>query len=239
MSELLFYQKPVPLNAKSHGSWRISRGDLHFGFAADINSVLLAGIEFIEACKEYPIVFAKSGDSLVPVALLGLRGTRNLFVSEQGRWLGRYVPAFIRRYPFVLADAPDQEQKVVCIDEAYAGFNQPDGEDLFEDGKARPVLDKAIEFLMEYQQQYLRTETLVKRLQANQLLTKINARVTANDGQETALDGLLVVDEKKLLELDDEKSLTLFRSGELAWIYAHLISIANIGTLATRMNQQE
>ena len=68
MTELLFYQKPVPLNANNHGSWRISRDGLHFGFAADINSVLLAGIEFIEACKEYPIVFAKSGDSLVPEA---------------------------------------------------------------------------------------------------------------------------------------------------------------------------
>jgi hypothetical protein len=234
MADLLFYQKPVPLNAKTHGDWRILTGEQHFGFAAEINSVLLAGIEFIEACKEYPIVFAMSGDSLVPVALLGLRETRNLFVSEDGRWLGRYIPAFIRRYPFVLADAADQNQKVVCIDEAYQGFNQPDGEDLFEDGKPRPVLEKAIEFLNEYQQQYSRTEALIKRLRDNELLSKINARVTAGDGQETALEGLLVVDEKKLLALDDEKSLALFRSGELAWIYAHLISIANIGTLAAR-----
>ena len=75
---------------------------------------------------------------------------------------------------------------------------------------------------------------MIKRLRDNELLSKINARVTAGDGQETALEGLLVVDEKKLLALDDEKSLALFRSGELAWIYAHLISIANIGTLAAR-----
>jgi hypothetical protein len=237
MADLLFYQKPVPLNAKTHGDWRILTDEQHYGFAADINSVLLAGIEFIEACKEYPIVFALSGERLVPVALLGFRETKNLFVSEDGKWLGRYIPAFIRRYPFVLADATDQAQKVVCIDEAYAGFNQPDGENLFEDGKARPVLDKAIEFLTEYQQQYLRTEALTKRLRDNQLLTKINARITARDGQETALDGLLVVDEKKLLELDDEKALALFRSGELAWIYAHLISVANIGALAERQSK--
>jgi hypothetical protein len=48
----------------------------------------------------------------------------------------------------------------------------------------------------------------------------------------------MVVDEKKLLGLSDEVVLSLFRSGELSWIYAHLMSISNLKRLTHRAAAQ-
>ena len=235
MTDLLFYDKPVALNKTAHNNLRMkpARGD--FSFARTTNSVILAGVEFSEAAKEYPIVFAKAGEGVVPVALLGVRNAENLFVAEDGSWDARYVPAFVRRYHFVLAETGTTAQRVVCIDEGYPGFSTDEGEPLFVDNEPTPTLLQAINFLEDYQTQYLRTELFLKRLQALDLLVGLNARVDLVDGQQFGLSGLLVVDEKKLLALDDAEALVLFKSGELAWIYCHLMSLGCLSTMVDRI----
>ena len=242
MAEMLFYEKPVPLSSVNHADWTLRLPEPRFGFAASINSVVLAGIEFVEASKDYPIVFAKAADALVPVALLGLRETNNLYVDASGDWLnGHYVPAFIRRYPFVLAEGPGPEP-VVCIDEAFEGFGKTDpeaagealGEALFLDGEPQPVLSKAMEFLGEFQRQFDRTKRFVTVLEEHDLLSEVSATITDQQSTQTHLKGLKVVDEKKLIGISDAIALSLFRSGELSWIYAHLMSISNLKALSQR-----
>ncbi|HIG42381.1 MAG: SapC family protein [bacterium] len=235
MASLLFYDKPVALNKTAHKNKKIRPEANSFGFASNTNSVILAGVEFTEAAKEYPVVFAQSGESIVPVALLGLRNEENLFINSSGGWAARYIPAFIRRYPFVLANSEDPATRMVCIDESYAGFNNKEGEPLFVDGEPSKVLRHALDFLEEYQRQYMRTEKFVDRLRDNDLLTTLNAKIHMVDGQEFTLTGLLAVDEKRLLQLSDEQALELFKSGELAWVYCHLMSLGNISSLVNRM----
>ncbi|MEX0940925.1 MAG: SapC family protein [Pseudomonadales bacterium] len=235
MANLLFYDKPAALNKVAHKDFKIKPVEGDFGFARNTNSVILAGVEFTEAAKEYPIVFAKAGDNIVPVALLGLRNEENLFVDDQGKWDARYIPAFVRRYPFVLAETAEQGQRMVCIDESYPGFNKNEGEPLFENDEPTRLLKQAIEFLEEYQRQYLRTERFVKRLQDNDLLMSLNARIDMVDGKQFSLSGLLAVDEKKLLALPDDKALELFRSGELAWLYCHLTSLGTLARMVDRV----
>ena len=104
MANLLFYEKPVPLNKNAHSGKKIRQAAHIFAFAGKTNSVVLAGVEFSEAAKEYPIVFAQSDETVVPVAMLGLRNEENLYVDEKGDWDAGYIPAFVRRYPFVLAE---------------------------------------------------------------------------------------------------------------------------------------
>jgi hypothetical protein len=232
----MFYNKPVALNKVTHKEVKVTPIDGDYSFAKKINSVIVAGIEFTEAAKEYPIVFAQAGDSFVPVALLGLRNQENLFVDDDGTWDARYIPAFVRRYPFVLASTPDAEQLVVCIDESYSGFNDSEGEALFsDDGEPVELLNKTMEFLEEYQRQYARTEAFLARLKENDLLMSLNARVDLVDGKQFSLTGLLAVDERKLLQLSDEKAVQLFRAGELAWIYCHLMSLGCMGRMVDRI----
>jgi len=236
MANLLFYQKPVPLNKNDHKDKKISSSGRNFEFAGNTNSVILAGVEFSEAGKEYPIVFAQAGENIIPVALLGLRNEENLYVSEDdGSWDARYIPAFVRRYPFVLAETGEAGQRVVCIDEAFDGFNDDEGEPLFDGEETTPILQQAMEFLEEYQKQYIRTEAFVQRLRENDLLMALNARVDMVDGQQFGLTGLLAVDERKLLQMPDDRALALFRSGELSWIYCHLMSLGCMGRLIDRI----
>lgn len=236
MASLLFYDNPVALNKETHQKIKIKSDNKDFSFAKRTNSVVLAGVEFTEAAKEYPIVFAEAGGTMVPVALLGLRNEENLFIDNDNSWDARYIPGFVRRYPFVLASGEDATQQVVCIDESYSGFNDKNGEPLFgDDGEPAPLLTKALEFLEEYQKQYLRTGQFIQRLKENDLLQNLNAKIDLVDGQQFSLTGLFIVDEKKLLALSDEKALEFFKTGELAWVYCHLMSLGNMSAMIDRI----
>ncbi len=234
MANLLFYEKPVALNKVQHKDLKIKPLDNDFSFAKNTNSVIVAGVEFTEAAKEYPIVFARAGETIVPVVLLGLRNNENLFVKNDGKWDGRYIPAFVRRYPFVLAETGEQGQRMVCIDESFPGLNESEGDALFDNGEPTPILKQAMDFLEEYQRQYQRTERFVKRLQDNELLMSLNAKIDMADGQQYGLTGLLAIDEKKLLQLSDDQALEFFRSGELAWVYCHLMSLGCMASMVDR-----
>ena len=123
---------------------------------------------------------------------------------------------------------------MVCIDEGFSGFSNDKGEPLFAEGETTPILQQSIDFLEEYQKQYMRTELFVQRLRDNDLLMSLNAEIDMTDGQQLSLTGLLIVDEKKLLALDDDKALALFKSGELAWVYCHLMSMGNLSVLVDK-----
>jgi hypothetical protein len=235
MANVMFYSKPVLLNREAHKEKKIKYSS-SFAFASKSNSLYLAGVEFVEACKEYPIVFTQVGlGKIVPVALLGMREGENLYVSKQEQWLASYVPAFVRRYPFVLAELQGQ-QMGVCIDEGFAGLNETEGEPLF-DGKGNntPFLQNALDFLNRYQVEYLRTERFCQRLKEMDLLTEMNAKADLFDGTSLTINGLMVVDERKLLALSDARALEVFRSGELSWIYAHLVSLSNMNRLVDKL----
>ncbi len=233
MSTLLFYDQPVALNSKTHLNLRIKPTDDGLRFSSKTNSVLLAGIEFPEACKHFPIVFAKTASKQVlPMALLGFRDQENLFVDAGGRWQGEYVPAYIRRYPFVLAKGEAGQELTVCIDESYPGFGADEGQALFN-AKGEPTdhLKGILAFLKDYQAQIERTGIFLQTLREFDLLTDLAAKVDLPGGESYSMTGLMMVDESKLQALPDAQLLRLFRSGELAWVYSHLLSLGNFGRL--------
>ncbi|RYG13331.1 MAG: SapC family protein [Burkholderiales bacterium] len=234
MSDALYYEKPVLLNRDKHRHRKVLPST-SYAFARKANSLYLAGVEFNAACKEYAIVFTRSDGRTVPVAMLGLRSRENLFVDEEGRWCGTYVPAFVRRYPFVLAELPGQNAGV-CIDEAFVGLNESEGEALFDaQGNNTPFLQNAMDFLQQYQREYVRTEAFCTRLQEAGLLREMNAKADLVDGRSFTVGSLLVVDEPKLMALPDATVLSLFRTGEMHLISMHLMSLANMQGLVERV----
>ena len=182
MSDAVYYEKPVLLHRDTHRNRKVA-ASTSFAFASKANSLYLAGAEFGEAAREYAIVFTRVGARVAPVAMLGLRARENLYVDEQGHWTASYIPAFVRRYPFVLSDLPGG-QMGVCIDEAYPGLNDKEGEALFDaKGANTPFLQNALDFLNRYQQEYLRTDTFCQRLAEMDLLMEMNARADLTDGR--------------------------------------------------------
>lgn len=234
----LLYSKPVVLNSEIHRNIKIAPVK-NYKFAKHMNSCIVTGFEFFEAAKYYPIVFAKSqNDEVMPVVILGV--TDNVFVDEDGKWKeGYYIPAFIRRYPYILTKVEDEEGEklLVTIDSAYEGFDAEEGDRLFDDeGKNTPALDRAIEFLKAYNAQFEVTRQFVKRLEELDLFTTVNANIRLADGKTYLMRDLMVVDEGKMLKLSDEDLLSLVRMngnqrGYIAWIYAHIFSINNFAKI--------
>jgi SapC len=233
MSSPLFYTNPIALNSETHRNLKIKPSSEGLKFSGNTNSVLLAGVEFPEACKHFPIVFAKVAEQQVlPVALLGFRDLENLFVDASGQWTSAYVPAYVRRYPFVLGKAGTGEQLAVCIDESYPGFGADEGQPLFNDeGEPTEYLKGVLAFLQDYQAQLERTDKFLQALRECDLLVEVAANVNLAGGESVSLAGLMMVDERKLQALPEEQILRLFRSGDLAWVFSHLISLSNFNRM--------
>ncbi len=237
MSEMMFYERVVALNDQIHAQLRV-RPATSFAYAAGINSVPLLASEFFEAAREYPIVFAHGETGPVPAVLLGLREHENLFVGADGKWDARYVPAFVRRYPFVPGKGP-QGDLLVCIDEASPCFDSKEGEALFVAGKPSAQLEHAIKFLTEFHRAAAATELLGRRLQELGLLRQADSLAQLNDGSQFRLNGLNVVDEARLRALDRDAVQELFANGSLAAVHAHLISMGNLGLLVDRLSRRD
>ena len=243
MAEVLFYERPVPLNRTQHKDLRL-KGLQSLKFAANVHSVPLTGVEFALAARDMPILFAgASVEDAGPMGLLGLRQNENLFVDANGVWEANvYVPAFVRRYPFVLAEKPagqEGDDFTVFLDEAYEGFGSNDGDRLFkEDGTDSEILANAVNFLGEFQQHVGRTQWFMQQLRKHDLLEPRNIRLE-KDGKTINLNGLFVVNENKLRELDEKTAHEFLREGVFGWIYSHLLSLANIDRAAQRLDSRE
>ncbi len=244
VAEVIFYERPVPLNRADHRDLRI-RPMPGVGFASKAHSVPLTGVEFIQAARDFPILFAGNSEADAgPMALLGLRESENLMVDEDGTWeQGAYIPAFIRRYPFVLAEKPEGQEGddfTVFLDEAYAGFNKDEGDRLFnEDGSDTEMLQNAVRFLGEFQDQVKHTQALMARLRELELLEARSIRIESSQegSKNLVLNGLYVVNEEKLQKLDADVVHDMFKKGQLAWVMAHLMSLGNIERLVARLNK--
>jgi hypothetical protein len=236
---LLFYRQINPLNPERHADMTIGVAP-NQSFAATTNSVPLTGIEYAEACKEYPIVFIPTADgSFQSVAVLGLENGENLFLDDKAKWQARYVPAFVRRYPFALGDNPDNpDQPMVCIDEACPWLGKDSaGQPLFVERQPSAFLQQILEFLRDFNLQSQRTAAFAQKLNSWGLLKETQAQASAADGKAYNLTGLWVVDETALRQLEPEKVQELFsKTGELAWVYFHLVSLSNFRLLAGRKN---
>src|SRR5688500_15349712 len=112
---VLFYAKPEPLTKEAHGALGVKRTERPYAFTAQTHLTPLTVTEFGPAALSYPIIFV--GDAKLPVAVMGVRAGENLFVSEDGSYeLNAYLPAYIRRYPFVFAKDDSSQRMIVCID---------------------------------------------------------------------------------------------------------------------------
>lgn len=235
----LFYKKVVPLNKEVHGELYIE-GIEGYGHTKETNSIYIAAIEFLQVSREYPIVFAKGADdSVFPVALLGLEQNQNLFVNKKGAWTANYIPAYVRRYPFILATEENKKENfAVCIDESFPGFNTAkEGKALFNDkGEQSEVLNQAVDFLKDYQTHVQLTTLFCENLTKLGILEPMQANIERATGEKTSLGGFMGVNREKLKELKPAKLAELLKSDQMELIFAHLASLSNLNALMKRIS---
>jgi hypothetical protein len=234
--QLLIYQSAVPVSSARHGRTSVAPAP-DYSFSADINAVPLMAVEFLRAANEYAIVFTRSGDEVVPAVVLGVRGQQNLYLSAERNWAADYIPAFIRRYPFVFSSSADAKTLTLCIDEKHPGVNTDGrGERLFDDqGQPSAYTQRVLKFLQEYQAQFERTRAFCKRVDELGLLEPMQAQVTTPQGEKLSLSGFLSVSRQKLRALDAEALATLARTDELELLYLQLHSMRNFNEVKDRL----
>jgi hypothetical protein len=235
-TQQLIYETVVPVSNGRHAKCSVEAGK-GFAFTRNINSVPLMAVEFPQAAPEYAIVFAQNGDDIVPVVILGARQNENLYVGGDDAWQGTYVPAFIRRYPFVFSISEDGKTFTLCVDEAFQGLNyQGRGQALFTpDGKHTPYVDNVLKFLQEYRIQFTRTQAFGKKLKELDLLEPMQAQFTLDSGEKMSLAGFQAVDRKRLKALSGEALQQLAANDELELIYLHLQSMRNFTAVKDRL----
>lgn len=235
--QLMIYETAVPVSNSRHGKWSVDVGT-DFSFSRNVNSVPLTAVEFPAAASEYVIIFAGTGDVVMPAVLLGVRDEENLYLAQDGGWKARYVPAFLRRYPFVFSSRDEGKSFTLCIDESYPGFNQQDrGQPLYDQASEKPsqYTQNVLKFLQQYQVEFQRTQAFCSKLKELNLLEPMRAQISLASGERIGLTGFMAVDRARLKTLSSDKLAELVRSDEMELIYAHLVSMRNFAGMRERL----
>lgn len=241
MPTVNMYARPEILARDKHAKLKFSPL-ANFSFARKLTSVPVVGVEFPHVCRRHPIGFLEDPQGGIHAqAILSLVENDNGFIDEQGRWLGTYVPSFIRRYPFILADVPNNPADfAVAFDADSGAFAEDKGQPLFEEnGEPAELLKNQMEFLRRFHAENHRTVELLKALKTEGLLVPLNLDITRSaDKARFGVRGLLMIDEKKLTALPADKAGTYLANGLLALSYMHLISLRNFESLANRIGHK-
>jgi hypothetical protein len=191
--------------------------------------------EFYSACRDYPILFAKAQEgNWISVVLLGYEN-QNMYLEENGSWRAKsYVPAFIRKYPFVLLQTEDKESKkqnfTLAIDKSCVIELDELSEQraFFKEDKPTEFAQNTFGFLMDLQNGAVATAGFIKELEEWELLEEKQAQLVDSEGKTHTINGFYTVNEEKMNHLSEKKKESMCKKGAVPLITAHLISLGNM-----------
>jgi len=224
----LFYNDLMPVNLRDHENWR-SRTVDEANWLVDQHAVPLTVDEFALAQRHFPIIFS-SADNPVPLALFGLNEGINVYVDEKGKLTQDiYLPAYIRRYPFILARLDSENDTMsLCFDPSVNILGEFDeGPAIFEDGKPSAFTQEVMQFCERFEQAGQRTQAFVDELKKHDLLMDGEVAIQRNDGQEQpyVYRGFKMINQEKLRELRGDVLRTWNQNGMLNLIFAQILSL--------------
>ena len=238
----LFYNDLMPLNSRDHAKWS-TRAIESADFLKTAHAIPLTVDEFVEAQRDLPIVFSVGEDPL-PLALMGLNEGVNTFVNDQGKIDDPvYLPAYVRRYPFMLAKLqPDATELSLCFDPtSNAVGDYAEGEKLFGDG-AEPTdnTKRILDFCESFEQAGQRTKAFIDELKAHDLLMDGEIAITLNDkpDQPFTYRGFQMINREKLAEVAPAQLELWNKSGLLMIVHAHLFSLDQMRKIFSRQVEQ-
>jgi hypothetical protein len=237
----LFYKDLMPLNSRDHGKWHARAVDKATWIGSQ-HAIPLTVDEFSQAQRHFPIVFS-AGDNPVPLALMGLNEGVNVFFDAEGKLVDdSYVPAYIRRYPFLLARLkPDADEMSLCFDPSCDVVGEfDDGEALFADGQPTEHTKGLLSFCEQFEQAGARTQAFVEELNQAELLMDGEVAIQQNDrpDQPYLYRGFKMINQEKLRELDAEKVKQWNEIGLLPLVYAHLFSLDLMRVIFAKQTMQ-
>ena len=237
----LFYRALEPLNVSQHGKMKVKAIPATAEISAT-HAIPLTVDEFTLVQRHYPIVFS-IGDSPIPMALMGLNEGVNVFLGADGRPLDQqtYIPAYIRRYPFLLARLrPDSDELSLCFDPTAGAVGEfDDGEALFNGDQPSEATTAILQFCEQFEAAGQRTAAFMEDLKKSDLLMEGEVAIQPEGApQPFVYRGFRMVDEDKLRELRGDELRKMNQNGMLPIIYAHLFSLSQMRDVFGRQVQQ-
>lgn len=234
----LFYKNPVLLDSAKHGGMSLKQ-DIGFGFAEGVNAVPVNMIELPQIAHFYPIAFSND-DTATPVAVLGVRNNENLFLDKKGQWVeNAYIPAYIRRYPFIFTELNEGKQLSLCVDDTDGIFDEGDANPFFDkEGNPSDLSKNALEFCRSYHTAARQTLDFSKEIAESGILVDRQAEFNVDGKERINFSGFKIVDEKKLSELPEATIAKWHKNGTLGAVYAHLFSGMHWATLSRMLNEK-
>jgi hypothetical protein len=202
-----------------------------YRFASTVALATIVDAELVNAALAMPVAFVKNEDRFVLVAVLSLTPGRNMLVAPDGRWLGAYVPANFRAYPFCLLPKQGTNEMMLCVhansDLVVEGDSA--GEDFLDkDGNISPALKQLVDLLNELERRRRVTEVALAALAEAGVFCPWSIMHKTGEGEQ-AIAGLHRIDEAALNALPDEAFLKVRKSAALPIAYAQLLSMYQIG----------
>jgi hypothetical protein len=238
---LPLYKNPEPLNLGQHKGKGLKFGDRPFDFLRETHFVPVTMGEFAVAGARFPIIFL--GDNKTPVAAMGLQQGANLFVKDDGQYEdGVYVPAYVRRYPFVAATHTDSKDRfTVCVDTGSKLFSDKPDEPFFtEAGEPSEFTNRAIDFVRRFESDVAATQTFIDRMKELDLFDQQQATFQPrNDQGEPVGDPQVVASYwgfsgEKLKTLEPKVFADLRDNTYLGAVYAQMLSMGQWDTLMNK-----
>jgi hypothetical protein len=231
----MFYERPIPLSQSAHAKMKI-RAEFDFAHAAKTNTVPVTAPEFVLAARHYPIIFV--GPELIPTVALGIRQDENLFVNDKGEWdVMTYIPAYVRRFPFILLGKPSDERLQLGIEDT-AVSTKADARALFEGDKETQIVREALNMCEQFHGAYRFTADFSKALKDAGLTEERELDVNMANGERTSLGTFVAVNEEKFKNLADATVLDWRKKGFLHAVYFHLQSLNNWEGLLAKANER-
>jgi hypothetical protein len=238
----LFYKDLMPLNLRDHKGWRNRKADTA-NWLVGQHAVPLTVEEFPLAQRHFPIVFS-AGENPVPLALFGLNESVNVYIDDKGVLTEDiYVPAYVRRYPYLLARLePNSDNMSLCFDPTSGLLGDfKDGDDLFAgDDSPSEFVKGVLQFCENFEQAGQRTQNFVTELKKYDLLMDGEVAIQQNnagkDAQPYVYRGFKMINPEKLKEVPAEQLRTWNENGLLMMVHAHVMSLDLLRVIFARQS---
>ena len=232
------YKKLVVLDKSNHKNLKINPLE-DLKFAENSSFIPLVANEVALVAATFPVVFTADENPSI-ISLVSLSGD-NLALNGDGKWIKKYVPSFLRRYPFSLGSTKENpEQKVILIDEESNLFSNTKGKQLFKkSGEQSEVLEHAIKFLTSHEEQMVVTKNVAKIIAESGILEDKEIAVGEGEEKKVLVNGFKVVNREKLNALSDDILADWVRKGIINVIEAHIKSLENIQILFDIAQQRQ
>lgn len=217
----------------------------HYRFIANNTLAPICVSELLAINGAMPLAFTKTPQgNFQLVAVQGLENQQNLYVGNDGKWLGRYVPAVHRGYPFRL-QLFENKSFILCGDMDAEWLHQhaePEDTHIFnEQGALTPPVKDIVTFLQNVQKDLQRTRAIVAQLADANLIEPWPVQFPlpgALKGEKQRVDGLHRINETTLRTLAPETIAKLAANGALSTAYAQLLSQGRINDLIKRHTER-